>query len=102
MTVQGVASTRWRLHDYLIGVLGGGGLGAVAGLFIAARLIDASVPVTLAVAAVVGAIVGVLMMMQTRRNNEGFWTVTTIFMWVVAVASIAFLVMFYDAVRNFN
>ena len=102
MTAQGVASPGWRLHDYLIGIVGGGGLGAVAGLFIAARVIDISVPVAMAVAAVVGAIVGVLMMMQTRRNSEGFWTVTTIFMWVVAVASVAFLVLFYDAVRNFN
>jgi ABC-type Fe3+-siderophore transport system permease subunit len=102
LTTQGVASAGWRLHDYLIGIVGGGGLGAVAGLFIAARLIEGNVPVTMAVAAVVGAIVGVLLMMQTRRNHEGFWTVTTIFMWVVAVASIAFLVLLYDAVRNFN
>lgn len=102
MTNSNPAPAGWRLHDTLIGVLGGGGLGAVIGLYAAARVLDTSVPVTIGVAALIGAIVGVMMMLQTRRNSDGFWTTTTIVMWIIAVASIAFLVFFYDAVQNFS
>lgn len=90
----------WRMHDYLVGILGGGGLGATIGVFLAARVVDSDL--VIGAAAVIGALVGILVMMQTRRNSEGFWTVTVIVMWIIAVASIAFLVLLYDAIRNFS
>ncbi len=90
----------WRAHDYLVGILGGGGLGAILGVFLAARVVDSDL--VIGAGAVIGALVGILVMMQTRRNSEGFWTVTVIVMWIIAVASIAFLVLLYDAIRNFS
>ncbi len=90
----------WRLHDFLVGILAGGGLGAIVGVFLAARVFDSDL--VIGAAALAGALVGVLVMMQTRRSHQGFWTVTVIVMWIIAVASIAFLALLYDAIRNFS
>lgn len=96
MTVPG----SWRIHDYLVGILGGGGLGAVLGVFVAARVVDNNL--VIAAGALVGALIGVMIMMQTRRNSDKFWTVSVIVMWIVAVGSAAFLILLYDAIRNFS
>ncbi len=100
MTDSRTVPSAWQVHDFLVGILGGGGLGAVVGVFVAARLVDNNL--VMAAGAVIGALIGILIMMQTRRNNEGFWTVTVVVMWIVAVASVAFLVFLYDAIRNFS
>ena len=94
------ATFGWRIHDYLIGTLGGGGLGAILGVYAATRLVDSSWAI--AVGAVVGALIGIALMAQTRRNHDGFWTVTVVVMWVIAVVSALFLYMLYDAVINLS
>lgn len=96
MTVPG----SWRIHDYLVGILGGGGLGAVLGVYVAARLVDNNL--VIAAGALAGALIGVMVMRQTRRNSDKFWTVSVIVMWIVAVGSAAFLILLYDAIRNFS
>lgn len=100
MSESKTVPSSWLVHDYLVGILGGGGLGAILGVFAAARLIDNNI--VIAAGAVIGALIGVLIMMRSRRNHEGFWTVTVIVMWIIAVASVAFLVLLYDAIRNFS
>lgn len=90
----------WRIHDYLVGILGGGGLGAVLGVFLAGRVLPdgVSTPLVLAVTAVLGALPGIALMRETRKSHDGFWTVTTVVMWVVAIASAVFLTLLYKAI----
>ncbi|HEX6946596.1 MAG TPA: hypothetical protein VF246_04525 [Acidimicrobiia bacterium] len=104
MTASQAARTSWKFHDYLVGILGGGGVGASLGVFVAARLLEDTMepPLVIAIGAIVGAVIGILLMRQTRENHEGFWTVTTVVMWIVAVASAVFLILLYRALLDFN
>ena len=100
MTTSTSSPVGWKVHDYLIGILGGGGLGAVLGVYAAARLVDSDLAI--GVGAVVGALVGILLMMQTRQNHRGFWTVTVVVMWILAIGSGLFLYFLYYAIRNLS
>ena len=100
MTANQASPTRWRLHDYIVGVLGGGGVGTVVGVYVAARVIDNNM--VIAIGAVVGALLGILMVLQSRRNSTGFLTPTVVVMWILAVLSGAFLGLLYRAIVNFS
>lgn len=72
----------------LIGLLAGLGMGAVAGLF-ANRLVENNVVVP--VDAVVGAIVGIYVLIQSHQRSRQFVTAVAAVTWVVLVASGLFL-----------
>ena len=90
----------WRIHDYLVGILGGGGGGALLGVFLAGRVLPdgVSTPLVLSVTAVLGALLGIALMRETRKSHDGFWTVTTVLIVVVAIASAVFLTLLYEAI----
>src|SRR5690606_41254226 len=92
--------TRCRIHDFQVGLLGGGGLGSVLDVFLAGRVLPdgVSTSLVLAVTAVLGALLGIALMRETRKSHDGFWTVTTVVMWVVAIASAVFLTLLYEAI----
>lgn len=98
MTESPTGATSWRLHDYVVGILGGG-VGTVAGVYFAARVIDNNL--VIAVGSVIGALVGVLMVLGSRRANTRFLTPTVVVMWILAVLSGAFLGLLYNAIVNF-
>lgn len=100
MTESQTGATSWRLHDYVVGILGGGGVGTVAGVYFAARVIDNNL--VIAVGTVIGALVGILMVLGSRRANTRFLTPTVVVMWILAVLSGAFLGLLYNAIVNFN
>src|SRR5690606_32121239 len=94
------APDRRSIRQYLVGILRGGRLGAVRGVFLAGRLRPdgVSTPLVLAVTAVLGALLGIALMRETRKSHDGFWTATTMVMWVVAIASAVFLTLLYEAI----
>jgi hypothetical protein len=91
---------RWTAHDIIAGVLGGGGAGAVAGLFVAVRGLDFDSRWGLLIGAVAGSIIGILMLMSSHRESKGFLTITVMVMWILALASGAFLYFLYDAIQG--
>jgi hypothetical protein len=93
---------RWAAHDVIAGVFGGGGAGAVAGLFLAVRGLDFEAGWGLLGGAVVGSLVGILLLTSSHRESKGFLTVTVFVMWILALASGAFLYFLYDAIQNFQ
>jgi hypothetical protein len=96
------AAGRWTAHDVIAGVLGGGGAGAVAGLFLAVRGLDFDARWGLLGGAVVGSLVGILMLTSSHRESNGFLTVSVVVTWILALASGAFLFFLYDAIQNFQ
>jgi len=100
MTTARVSSDTWRIHDLVVGILGGGGLGAVVGAFFVARVAGGAIAMLVGV--VIGAIIGVLMLMRSHAHSDGFWTPTVVVMWLVGLGSGAFLYLLYDAIKNFE
>ncbi|MCI0424573.1 MAG: hypothetical protein L0Z49_06870 [Actinobacteria bacterium] len=93
---------RSMAHDVIAGILGGGGTGAVVGVLLAVRVLDADSRWGLFGGAAIGALIGILMLTSSHRESNRFLTPTLVVMWVLAVASGAFLYLLYDAIRNFS
>jgi hypothetical protein len=91
--------TWWKVHDIIVGLLAGFGVGVIAGLF-ATRLVDSNV--TVAIGGVVGAILGAFALVRSRRRPGGFVDAPVIIAWVLLVASTLFLTALVLAVANFE
>jgi hypothetical protein len=94
--------SRWTAHDVIAGVLGGGGAGAVAGLILAVRWLDLDARWGLLGGAVVGSLIGILALINSHRESKGFVTVSVVVMWILALASGAFLYFLYEAIQDFQ
>ena len=86
---------------HIVGVIGGGGLGAIAGLVIAARD-QLRRGWGLLVGAIIGSVAGVAMLLRSHTSSTKLVTPSVVVMWIVAVGSVAFLWLLYDAIRNFE
>jgi hypothetical protein len=93
---------RWTAHDVIAGVLGGGGAGAVAGLFLAVRWLDFDSRWGLLGGAVVGSVIGILALVNSHRESKGFVTLSVVVIWILALASGVFLYLLYDAILDFQ
>lgn len=92
---------RWMIHDVIVGLLSGAGVGAIAGIFVVARVSDNNL-ITLA-GAVIGAMVGVLLLLKSHQNRpEKFATPTVITAWVLLVLSALFIASLVFAIANFT
>ncbi len=89
----------WRVHDVIVGLLAGFGVGVIAGLF-ATRLIDTTAIV--AIGGAVGAILGVFALTRSRRRDGGFVSATAIIAWVLLAGSALFLTALVQAIANFE
>jgi hypothetical protein len=89
----------WRAHDIVVGLLSGFGVGTVAGLFIN-RLFDNNVVVL--ISAVVGAVIGIYVLMRSHQGASRFISAVVVVSWVLLVLSGVFLGMLVWAVANFE
>ncbi|MEX1124689.1 MAG: hypothetical protein WD895_02855 [Acidimicrobiia bacterium] len=89
----------WKVHDTVIGLLAGFGIGVIAGLF-ATRISDTNAVV--AVGGAVGAILGVLALWRSRRQSDGFVNAIVVIAWVLLVGSALFLTALVLAIANFE
>jgi hypothetical protein len=93
---------RWAIHDWIAGTLGGGGLGAIAGLFLAVRVFAFDAVWGMLGGLIVGAFIGVRLLVGSHRQSEGFLTPMVVAMWILAVCSGAFIYFLYEAIREFQ
>ena len=89
----------WWAHDVVVGLLSGFGVGAVAGLFINARVKN---NVVVLIAAALGAAAGVFILIQNHRRREKFLTVVVVASWVLLVLSAGFIALLVWAVATFE
>jgi hypothetical protein len=99
-TTETRSGSRFLIHDIVIGLLAGAGVGTIVGLLIAVRVSDNNI-ITL-VGALVGAATGIYMLMWSHRRNEGFITATVVITWILLVASAAWLILLAYAIATFE
>lgn len=92
--------SRWLIHDMIIGLLAGAGVGSVVGVFISVRWFDNNLP-TLA-GALLGAAVGVMLLLRSHQRHDKFLTVTVVLSWVLLVASGSFIAALAFAIATFE
>jgi hypothetical protein len=102
MTTTAQASRRpvwWWVHDVVVGLLSGFGVGSVAGLFLN-RLVENNVVVL--ACAVLGVIAGIAVLVQNHRKASRFLSGIVVVSWVLLLVSAGFLGLFIWAVLNFE
>jgi hypothetical protein len=103
MTTGSPAVTRrpvwWWVHDFVVGLLSGLGVGAVAGLFLN-RLVENNVVVL--VCGVLGAAAGIWVLLQDHRGAERFISGVVVVSWLLLILSAGFLALFIWAILNFE
>lgn len=89
----------WRIHDILVGLLSGFGVGTVAGLFIN-RLFENNIVVL--ITAVVGAVIGIYVLIRNHQDADRFISGVVVVSWVLLVLSAAFMAVLIWAVATFE
>lgn len=90
----------WLAHDLVIGLLTGTGVGSIAGLFISARIAENNLFVL--GGAIIGAIVTILLLVQSHQRHDRFLTATVVVAWLLLILSVAFIALLVSAIANFN
>jgi hypothetical protein len=98
-TGQGGTRDWWRLHDVIVGLLSGFGVGTVAGLFMN-RLFENNVVVLMT--AILGAVIGIYVLIRNHQDAYRFLTAVVVVSWVLLALSAAFIGMLIWAVANFE
>ena len=99
-TKPDTTSPLWLAHDLIVGLLTGTGVGTIAGLFIAVRLSDSNL-FTLG-GAIIGAIVGILLLFRSHQRHDRFLTTTVVVSWILLVLSASFIALLMSAIAAFN
>ena len=103
MSVESTSVTprsQWMIHDAIIGLLAGAGVGSLVGVFISVRWFDNNL-ITLA-SALVGTVVGVIALLRSHQRHARFLTTTVVVSWVLVVASGSLIAALALAIANFN
>lgn len=90
----------WLIHDVLIGLLAGAGVGSLVGVFLAVRWFDNNIPTL--IGAVAGAVVGILFLLKSHQRNDKFLTASVVVSWVLLVASGSFIAALAFAIATFE
>lgn len=93
-------ASAWLVHDMIIGLLAGAGVGSIAGLFVAARVSDNNL-FTLG-GAIAGAMLGILLLIRSHQRHGRFFTPAVFVMWFLLVGSALFIAALISAIANFN
>jgi hypothetical protein len=89
----------WWVHDIVVGLLAGFGVGSVAGLFLH-RLVEDNVVVL--ICAVLGTIAGIAVLVQNHRRANRFLSGVVVVSWLLLIVTAGFLGLFIWAVLNFE
>jgi ABC-type Fe3+-siderophore transport system permease subunit len=89
----------WRIHDVIVGLLSGFGVGTVAGLFIN-RLFEDNVVVL--ITAIIGAVAAIYILIQNHQQSGRFLSGVVVVSWLLLVLSGAFLTLMVLAIANFE
>jgi hypothetical protein len=89
----------WRIHDIVVGLLAGFGVGTVAGLFIN-RLFENNVVVL--ISATLGAVAAIYILIQNHRASRRFLSGVVVVTWFLLVLSAAFMTLLVLAIANFE
>lgn len=89
----------WWIHDITVGLLSGLGVGTVAGLFLN-RLLESNVVVVVLICAILGAAVGIYILIQNHRGSRRFLSGVVVVSWVLLLLSAGFLALFIWAIVN--
>ncbi len=89
----------WRVHDVLVGLLSGFGVGAIAGLFLT-RIVGTNVVVP--ILGGIAAILGVLVLIQNHKESTRFVNAVVVTSWVLLVLSAIFIALLILAVATFE
>jgi len=89
----------WWIHDITVGLLSGFGVGTIAGLFLN-RLVEKNVVVL--ACAILGAAVGIYILIQNHRESPRFLSGIVVVSWVLLLLSAGFLALFIWAILNFE
>lgn len=100
MSTQQTSGNRHMVHDVLVGLLTGAGVGSIAGLFLAARVWDSNILIGLG--ATVGAVIFVYLLTRSHREGAGLVNLTVVSSWILLVLSTAFIVLLISAIANFQ
>lgn len=92
--------TRWLIHDFVVGLWAGTGLGFITGLFVAARVLNNQLLIL--AGAVLGATSGVYLLTRSHAKHQRFVTPMAIVAWFSLIASTLFIVALIDAVSDLN
>jgi hypothetical protein len=95
----GAKPLSWLLHDLVVGVLTGFGVGLVAGVF-ANRLVETGAFIL--VIGAVGAIAGAYVLVQSHVRSDRFINSVVVVSWVLLACSCVFLVAVIQAILDFN
>jgi hypothetical protein len=98
-TAQSGARVWWRVHDVIVGLLSGFGVGTVAGLFMN-RLFENNVVVLMT--AILGAVIGIYILIRNHQDASRFLTAIVVVSWVLLALSAAFIGMLIWAVATFE
>jgi FtsH-binding integral membrane protein len=92
-------STGWLIHDFVVGPVAGGLGGLILGLIVMARTSD-----TWSIGATVIAVCLVITVLALRfeRNRRPHAGWITFMVWVILIASVLFLTLLIDALRDFT
>jgi hypothetical protein len=90
----------WLIHDVILGLLAGTGVGSIAGLSVAARISDNNL-FTLG-GAIIGAILGILLLVRSHQRHGRFFTPAVFVMWFLLAAAALFIAALISAIANFN
>jgi hypothetical protein len=100
MSTQQSSGNHFVVHDVLVGILTGAGVGSILGLFLAARVWDSNILTGLG--AVVGAAIFVYLLTRSHRDGSGFMNLTVVASWILLILSTAFIVLLINAIANFQ
>lgn len=93
-------TSRWLIHDAIIGLFAGAGVGSLVGVFISVRWFDNNL--TALAGAIVGAAVGISVLLRSHQRHDTFLTTTVVASWLLVVASGSLIAALVLAIANFN
>jgi hypothetical protein len=91
--------TWWRVHDIVVGLLAGFGVGIVGGLFVN-RLMDNNLVVLSG--GIVGALIAIYVLIQSHGRSRSFLNAVVVVTWVLLALSALFLAALIQAILNFE
>jgi hypothetical protein len=94
------ARDRFAIHDWVVGILAGAGVGGFAGMFLTARVLDN--PLMMIGTVLVGIVLGVLALRASHRNSDRLVNPVVVIAWLLGAVGWLMVIGVIQAIRNFT